>query len=216
MPTLVDYRDHVGTAAEGFYKATLFQSERLLLGLNCLEAGQHQPVHGHNNEDKFYLVLEGAGEFQLGDETRAASAGNVVWAPPPPRRIRPQLSALPPATLWLAPSALLPRGPRLVLPVWRLRPQFRPDPQRPGVACASGGEWRLLSADHRLGPLPCDTDPAEKCHLAKILGRVANRTDRAGGTVQATIRTRPGGSTAHHEGRLSSGLSDRQRPPPEH
>ena len=81
MASLLDCRDYVGTAAEGFYKTTLFQSERLLLGLNCLEAGQHQPVNGHENEDKFYLVLEGAGEFQLGDETQAASAGNVVWAP---------------------------------------------------------------------------------------------------------------------------------------
>lgn len=73
MATLVDYRDHVGTAAEGFYKATLFQSERLLLGLNCLEVGEHQPVHSHENEDKFYLVLEGAAEFRLGDETQAGT-----------------------------------------------------------------------------------------------------------------------------------------------
>ena len=81
MATLVDYRDHVGTAAEGFYKTTLFQSDHLLLGLNCLEAGQHQPVHAHDKEDKFYLVLEGAGEFRLGAETQEASAGDVVWAP---------------------------------------------------------------------------------------------------------------------------------------
>ena len=81
MTNLLDYRDHVGTAAGGFYKTTLFQSERLLLGLNCLEAGQHQPVHAHDHEDKFYLVLEGAGEFRLGDESQEASAGVVVWAP---------------------------------------------------------------------------------------------------------------------------------------
>ncbi len=81
MAHLVDYREHVGITADGFYKTTLFQSERLLLGLNCLEAGQQQPVHAHDNEDKFYLVLEGTGEFRLGNETQEASTGDVVWAP---------------------------------------------------------------------------------------------------------------------------------------
>jgi hypothetical protein len=42
MRTFADYRDHVGANPTKFFKSTLFQSERLLLGLNCLEPGQEQ------------------------------------------------------------------------------------------------------------------------------------------------------------------------------
>jgi quercetin dioxygenase-like cupin family protein len=73
--------EHVGSQAEKFYKTTLFQSERLLLGLNCLEPGQVQKPHDHVDQDKFYYVMEGNGRFQLGNEQRTASTGEVVWAP---------------------------------------------------------------------------------------------------------------------------------------
>lgn len=73
--------EHSGLRAEKFYKTTLFQSEALLLGLNCLEPGQVQTPHDHAGQDKFYFVVEGEGMFQLGEETRPAAAGDVVWAP---------------------------------------------------------------------------------------------------------------------------------------
>ena len=73
--------DHSGERAEKFYKTTLFHSEALLLGLNCLEPGQVQAPHDHAGQDKFYHVVEGEGRFQLGDETFTAAAGDVVWAP---------------------------------------------------------------------------------------------------------------------------------------
>ena len=76
-----DYHTHVGVHPTKFHKATLFQSPRLLLGLNCLEPGQTQPVHDHADQDKFYLVLEGEGEFVVGDERRQVGPGLVVWAP---------------------------------------------------------------------------------------------------------------------------------------
>jgi hypothetical protein len=44
---IIDYRDHTGSSAEKFFKSTLFQSSRLLLGLNCLEPGQTQATHMH-------------------------------------------------------------------------------------------------------------------------------------------------------------------------
>lgn len=81
MTNFCDYRDSVGARADRFYKATLFDSPRLLLGINCLEAGQTQAIHRHAGEDKFYFVLEGEGEFVVGDETRTAGAGTVVWSP---------------------------------------------------------------------------------------------------------------------------------------
>lgn len=81
MSHFADYRTHVGFRPEKFYKATLFQSPRLLLGLNCLEPGQAQAVHDHAAQDKFYFVVEGQGAFTVGDEARDVSAGGVVWAP---------------------------------------------------------------------------------------------------------------------------------------
>jgi quercetin dioxygenase-like cupin family protein len=81
MELVKKVKEHVGNQAEKFYKTTLFQSERLLLGLNCLEPGQVQKPHDHADQDKFYYVVEGMGRFQLGDEERTAAAGEVVWAP---------------------------------------------------------------------------------------------------------------------------------------
>ena len=76
-----DYRNHTGSSPDTFFKATLFQSTRLLLGLNCLEPGQVQHVHRHADQDKFYFVIEGQGTFVVGAETSQAEPGMVIWAP---------------------------------------------------------------------------------------------------------------------------------------
>ena len=81
MPIHCDYRALVGANAERVYKATLFQSPRLLLGLNCLQPGQRQETHLHADQDKFYFVLEGQGEFTVGEEALRAGPGLAVWAP---------------------------------------------------------------------------------------------------------------------------------------
>lgn len=81
MQYFKDYREHFGTSGAKFFKTTLFQSPRLLAGLNCLEPGQAQPQHAHGSQDKVYLVLEGEGTFTVGRERRVASEGEVVWAP---------------------------------------------------------------------------------------------------------------------------------------
>ncbi len=73
--------DHLGRRDDKFHKATLFESPRLLLGVNCLEPGQVQAVHDHAGQDKFYIVHEGTGRFTVGAETFDATAGQVVWAP---------------------------------------------------------------------------------------------------------------------------------------
>ncbi|RMH01436.1 MAG: cupin domain-containing protein [Chloroflexi bacterium] len=73
--------DFVGVREGKFYKETLFRSERLLLGVNCLEPGQVQLAHTHDGQDKFYFVVSGNGRFQLGDEFVTAVSGQVVWAP---------------------------------------------------------------------------------------------------------------------------------------
>jgi len=73
--------DFQGVASEKFYKTTLFRAEALLLGLNCLEPGQIQRPHVHDNQDKFHYVVEGEGHFRLGEEQVLVAAGEVVWAP---------------------------------------------------------------------------------------------------------------------------------------
>jgi mannose-6-phosphate isomerase-like protein (cupin superfamily) len=81
MNHFLDWRDHVGTAAEKFYKSTLWKGEHLMVGLNCLEPNQTQSVHAHQDADKFYFVLEGEGKFTVGNEERNATAGALVVAP---------------------------------------------------------------------------------------------------------------------------------------
>lgn len=81
MAKVVHYREMAGSNPDRMYKATLFESPRLLLGLNCLEQGQSDRVHTHPGQDKFYFVLEGEGEFAVGDEVLTASEGQTVLAP---------------------------------------------------------------------------------------------------------------------------------------
>jgi mannose-6-phosphate isomerase-like protein (cupin superfamily) len=81
MSNFLRYADRVGSNPDKQFKATLFHSERLMLGLNCLEPGQSQHAHTHGGQDKFYFVAEGRGEFVVGDEKRDAGEGMVIWAP---------------------------------------------------------------------------------------------------------------------------------------
>lgn len=80
MSSFSDYRDHVGSLPDKQFKSTLFRSDRLLLGLNCLERGQEQHPHVHADQDKFYFVLEGEGEFVVGEEKQVAGEGSRVGA----------------------------------------------------------------------------------------------------------------------------------------
>ena len=73
--------DSFGRREEKEFKATLFESARLMLGVNCLEPGQTQKVHEHAGQEKFYAVQEGIGSFTVGPETFEAGPGDVVWAP---------------------------------------------------------------------------------------------------------------------------------------
>jgi quercetin dioxygenase-like cupin family protein len=73
--------DHVQSRPDKPYKATFFESERLLAGLNCLLPGQRQPLHDHPEQDKFYLVLAGSGRFTVGEITRDCTAGELILAP---------------------------------------------------------------------------------------------------------------------------------------
>lgn len=73
--------DHEGVNPAKFYKTTLFRSDALMVGLNCLEPGQVQSTHTHDDQDKFYYVAAGHGRFQLGDSYIEATTGELVWCP---------------------------------------------------------------------------------------------------------------------------------------
>ena len=81
MSYFLNWKEHAGAAPEKFFKTTLWQGETVMVGLNCLEAGQVQKPHTHQGADKFYFVLEGAGRFLVGSEERTASVGELVVAP---------------------------------------------------------------------------------------------------------------------------------------
>lgn len=81
MSYFEDYRKHVGANPARFFKSTIFQSPRMLVGMDCLEPGQTQPPHRHAGRDKFYFVIEGQGRFTIGEETREGGPGTLVWAP---------------------------------------------------------------------------------------------------------------------------------------
>jgi mannose-6-phosphate isomerase-like protein (cupin superfamily) len=62
-------------------KATLFESPRLLVGLNCFESGQEHKLHAHPGLDKVYQVLAGEGVFVLEDREIPMREGMMLIAP---------------------------------------------------------------------------------------------------------------------------------------
>ena len=62
-------------------KTTLFESPRLLVGLNAFEPGQSHPLHTHQNMDKVYQVVEGSGLFLLDGRELPMAAGDLLIAP---------------------------------------------------------------------------------------------------------------------------------------
>lgn len=81
MSYFTDNAEHAGVDAERFFKATLFRSGQPLLGLNCLEPGQAQPVHDHADHEKFCLVVEGEGALTVGAAARTAGPGVAASVP---------------------------------------------------------------------------------------------------------------------------------------
>jgi quercetin dioxygenase-like cupin family protein len=68
-------------SGEKMFKADLFSSPNLFVGLNCFQRGQSQKVHVHADSDKFYVVLSGKARITVGSDTREVGAGGIVWAP---------------------------------------------------------------------------------------------------------------------------------------
>ena len=74
-PTVIQPARHAPWRPDKMGKATLFESARLLVGLNAFEPGQMHELHSHQGMDKLYYVVDGDGLFllegrQLDDEGR--------------------------------------------------------------------------------------------------------------------------------------------------
>ena len=80
-PTAIRPQDHAVYRADKMGKATLFRSERMLVGLNAFEPGQEHALHAHAGMDKLYQVIEGDGLFLLDGETVPMRAGMLLVAP---------------------------------------------------------------------------------------------------------------------------------------
>jgi mannose-6-phosphate isomerase-like protein (cupin superfamily) len=65
---------------EKMQKNALFDSPHLFYDAYCLLPGQSQKVHAHENSDKVYYVLRGAGRFTVGEEERDLGEGEAVIA----------------------------------------------------------------------------------------------------------------------------------------
>jgi len=80
-PDVIRPADHAEWRADKMGKSTLFQSPRLLVGLNGFEPGQSHALHAHAGMDKMYYVIEGEGVFLLDDRKLPMRAGDLLIAP---------------------------------------------------------------------------------------------------------------------------------------
>ncbi len=80
-PTALRPEEHATYRLDKLGKFTLFESDRMLVGLNCFEPGQEHKLHAHAGMDKVYQVLEGSGLFLLEDSEIPMQAGVMLVAP---------------------------------------------------------------------------------------------------------------------------------------
>ena len=80
-PTVLKPAEHARWQADRMGKSTLFESTRLLVGLNAFEPGQAHALHAHQGMDKLYHVLGGEGVFLLEGREVPMRAGDLLVAP---------------------------------------------------------------------------------------------------------------------------------------
>lgn len=78
---VVRMSEHQIFSLDKMKKNNLFQTNRFFCDVYCFEPGQEQKGHVHGDQDKVYLVLEGQGTFQVGQEIAILDAGQGTMAP---------------------------------------------------------------------------------------------------------------------------------------
>ena len=80
-PTVIKPTEHAEWRPDKMGKSTLFESSRLLVGLNAFEPGQSHALHAHAGMDKVYQVVEGEGVFLLDGREVQMKTGDLLVAP---------------------------------------------------------------------------------------------------------------------------------------
>jgi mannose-6-phosphate isomerase-like protein (cupin superfamily) len=80
-PCAIRPEEHAVFKPDKMAKTTLFQSERILVGLNSFDAGQEHTLHAHARMDKVYYVLSGQGLFLLEGRELPMARGTMLVAP---------------------------------------------------------------------------------------------------------------------------------------
>lgn len=79
---IVDLEALARFSADKMQKVPLFDSEKYFCDLYCLRPGQDQRVHTHQESDKIYVVVRGAGTFHIGGEECELKSGQAAIARP--------------------------------------------------------------------------------------------------------------------------------------
>jgi len=80
-PVVIKPADLAVWRSDKMGKSTIFESTRLLVGLNAFEPGQSHDLHAHVGMDKMYYVLEGEGVFLLEGTQLPMQSGDLLVAP---------------------------------------------------------------------------------------------------------------------------------------
>jgi quercetin dioxygenase-like cupin family protein len=78
---VINISDYQKFSLEKMKKNSIFQTPRFFCDIYCFEPGQEQKGHIHGEQDKVYLVLEGKGTFQVGNEKQVLGPGDGTMAP---------------------------------------------------------------------------------------------------------------------------------------
>jgi quercetin dioxygenase-like cupin family protein len=73
--------EHAKFRSDKMAKIVLATTSRAQLDLYCLEPGQDQKPHAHDDQDKIYFVLEGRGRVVLEGATETLEVGEAIVAP---------------------------------------------------------------------------------------------------------------------------------------
>jgi quercetin dioxygenase-like cupin family protein len=80
-PVVIKPADHAEWRSDKMGKSTIFESSRLLVGLNGFEPGQSHALHAHAGMDKMYYVLDGEGVFLIEGTELPMQGGDLLVAP---------------------------------------------------------------------------------------------------------------------------------------
>ncbi|BCA54007.1 cupin [Nitrospira sp. KM1] len=78
---VISLSDYQQFSHDKMKKNNIFETPRFFCDVYCFEAGQEQKGHIHGEQDKVYLVLEGEGTFQVGNEKQVLRQWQGTMAP---------------------------------------------------------------------------------------------------------------------------------------